>query len=422
MILARSTIVNIIAHRLDGCGIRETARLCDVHRDTVLHWSLLVGAGCARLLDRSLRDLPVHRLELDELHTTIHTKHRRLRRDAPAEHGDAWLYLAECAVSRAIVCYRLGKRDLSTTNRFIAELRARIVGRPSITTDGYTAYLTAIPRAFHGEVDLATVVKEYEGAVTLSGRRAADMFVRAERTIRIGAPSLADSTTAHVERLNATTRLRLSKFARRSLRHAKSFCHLETDVALFAAGYNFVWVHSTIKKPPAEALGLTDRALSVDELVGAALVEPEPEPLALPTWATATRIEPIAQQALPTELASESPPSVAAPSGSQVPPADHHAERSADGMTVLEKRVLDVIKSADQITIADIAAKAFPELTPFQANSWVRNQLRGLRVMKLVEKVARGTYRALATLPGEAIQHDALPTEDVAEFVADERE
>lgn len=289
MILPFSMIVDIIAHRLEGNGIRKTARLCGVDRKTVAHWSRVVGIGCGRLFDRRFRGLSILKLELDELHTFVKGKQRRLPPGAPTEHGDCWGYFALCQTSRAVVCYLLGKRTLQSTLRFVAELRARTVGRPHICTDGYGAYLTAIARSYGDAVDLLQLVKDYESVTTESGRRCADAFVRVTRMPMIGDRTLIGSSTNHVERFNSTVRHLLSKFARRSCEHAKSFSPLLADVAMLTASYNFVRVHGALRTTPAVALGVTDHVWSLDELVAAALTEPEPDPLTLPAWAVASR-------------------------------------------------------------------------------------------------------------------------------------
>ena len=223
---------------------------------------------------RVVRDLPVRQIEVDEIWTYIHTKQRHLGPGASADHGDIYLYLAEDVVSRAIIVAELGKRNSATTERFISELRSRILGRPHITSDGHKPYLAAIRKAFGTDVDYAQIDKQYESVRLPNGKLVADVFVKSVRTVKIGAPNLRLATTSHVERLNGTLRERSSKFVRDSRHHAKSRPHLEAEVFLLIADYNFVTAHSTLRRTPAEALELTDHAWSLAELVDAALAEP----------------------------------------------------------------------------------------------------------------------------------------------------
>jgi hypothetical protein len=51
----------------EGCSIRATERLTDIHRDTIMRLGVRVGTGCATLHDEMMKFVQVNRLELDEL-------------------------------------------------------------------------------------------------------------------------------------------------------------------------------------------------------------------------------------------------------------------------------------------------------------------------------------------------------------------
>jgi hypothetical protein len=221
----------------------------------------------------------------------------------------------------------------------------------------------------------------------------------------------------------------------------KSLPNLRADYSLFFAFYNLVWNHSTLKRTPAQALGITPRAWSVEELVEAAQKEPVPEPLETPRpdpepkqiylgkpsrastpkltavpvatqtaapVATQTAVPVLTQTAAPVAMQTAAPiaTKTAAPVATQT--AEHIAQRERNlcvvskELTTREKAVLEVIAKHPKITIAAIAADAFPDLSGVQANSWTRNQLRGLRDRKLVEKIGKGLYQALATKAADA--------------------
>jgi hypothetical protein len=68
------------------------------------------------------------------------------------------------------------------------------------------------------------------------------------------------------------------RFARLSNGFSKKLdCHLAA-VALHVAHYNLCRWHETIRSTPAEALGLTEHALSIGELLDAALAVATPDP------------------------------------------------------------------------------------------------------------------------------------------------
>jgi hypothetical protein len=49
----------------------------------------------------------------------------------------------------------------------VPDLRARVVNRPQITSDGYTPYLNAVTLAFQMDVDYAVLTKKYVGGANL---------------------------------------------------------------------------------------------------------------------------------------------------------------------------------------------------------------------------------------------------------------
>jgi transposase-like protein len=44
-------VVTVLEHLADGCGIRQTARLCGVSKDTVVRYSVLAGEHAEQLHD-----------------------------------------------------------------------------------------------------------------------------------------------------------------------------------------------------------------------------------------------------------------------------------------------------------------------------------------------------------------------------------
>jgi IS1 family transposase len=44
---------------------------------------------------------------------------------------------------KAIISYRVGKRDSANTAEFIHDLRERVIGLPEISTDGFLPYKNA---------------------------------------------------------------------------------------------------------------------------------------------------------------------------------------------------------------------------------------------------------------------------------------
>jgi IS1 family transposase len=102
-------------------------------------------------------------IECDEQWDYIGKKQKRVRIDDPEEMGDVWLFIAMAANQKAIISFTLGKRTQENTYALALDLKARIVKRPQITSDGYAPFIGAINNAFGTDVDFATTTKQYVG-------------------------------------------------------------------------------------------------------------------------------------------------------------------------------------------------------------------------------------------------------------------
>lgn len=118
-ILSRDQQIAAISALTEGCSIRATERLTGIHRDTIMRLGVRVGDGCAELHDEMMRFVQVNRLELDELWSFCHTKQRRVKATDPADFGDQYVFVGIDATRKAIISYRVGKRDSDNTNAFL---------------------------------------------------------------------------------------------------------------------------------------------------------------------------------------------------------------------------------------------------------------------------------------------------------------
>lgn len=68
-----------------------------------------------------------NRLEFDELWSFVGKKQRRITPADPADMDDQYVFIGIDANLKAIISYRVGKRDSDNANEFLADLR-RISG------------------------------------------------------------------------------------------------------------------------------------------------------------------------------------------------------------------------------------------------------------------------------------------------------
>ena len=271
--------VQCIASLTEGCSIRATERLTDIHRDTIMRLGLRVGEGCAALHDRMMTDLQVGHIELDEIWAFVAKKQRRVTSADPSSVGDQYLYTAMDATGKAILSYVVGKRNAENTRDFLADLRARVINRPNISSDAFTQYPEAVELAFGADVDFGQIQKSYSEEANEPRRvrrySPGAVVAVATRTV-VGDPDLI--CTSHMERGNLTIRMQTRRFTRLTNAFSKKLRNHKAAVALFIAHYNLCRVHETIRMTPAMMLGVADHIWSVGELIEVSASSDSPEP------------------------------------------------------------------------------------------------------------------------------------------------
>jgi IS1 family transposase len=277
-VLSRDQQIAVISALTEGCSIRATERLTDIHRDTIMRLGVRVGNGCAALHDEKMRFVQVNRLELDELWSYVGKKQRRVTKTDPADLGDQYVFVGIDATRKAIISYRVGKRDGENANAFLADLRERIVNRPEISSDGFSAYPEAVERAFGMDCSFAQIIKQYQGepAADTARRYSPGVVVGVQRRWVIGAQRKV--CTSYVERSNLTVRMASRRFTRLTNGFSKKLANHKAAVSLHVTHYNFCRVHEALRITPAMAMGITDHIWTIGELIDAALEGVVPAP------------------------------------------------------------------------------------------------------------------------------------------------
>jgi hypothetical protein len=190
-----------------------------VNRGTILSLGVRVGDGYARLHDAMMRGLHVSRIELDEAWSFIAKKQRHLKPTDVADYGDAYVFLALAGAGKAIILWRVRKRNGENCRAFLADLRARVLGAPEISSDAFPAYPDAVERAFGIECTFGRIEKHYavHAAVETARRYSPAAVISVSRRQSIGYPEKL--STSYVERQNLTLRMQ----QRRSRRLTNAF-------------------------------------------------------------------------------------------------------------------------------------------------------------------------------------------------------
>lgn len=265
--------ITITAALAEGNSIRSIERMTGIHRDTIMRLGVRIGQGCARLLDKKMRNLNCERLELDEIWGFIGKKMRHVTEDDDPTYGDVWTYCAIDADTKLVPSYHVASsRNLDETTAFISDLASRLNNRVQISTDAMNSYEDAIESVFGLDVDYAQIVKAYQSedgsaAYNQERRYSQPRIASSKRTRITGRPEYALISTSYVERLNASTRLHVKRLTRLTHAFSKKLENFEAAVALNFAAHNFVKTHRTLKMTPAIMAGIEKNFWSYGDLV-----------------------------------------------------------------------------------------------------------------------------------------------------------
>ena len=227
---------------------------------------------CAAFHDRTVRNVKSRRVQCDEIWSFVEMKEKAAKRKGtkrPPNVGDVWTWTGIDADNKLIVSWLVGARDAGVAYEFMSDLESRLANRIQLTTDGHTAYLTAVEDTFgYRGVDYAMLVKLYGPDPNEDERRysPAKCIGCEERKI-FGNPDPDHISTSYVERRNLTTRMSMRRFTRLTNAFSKKLanhCHM---IALYAVWYNFVRLHKTLRATPAMAAGVSDQLWTVEKIV-----------------------------------------------------------------------------------------------------------------------------------------------------------
>lgn len=255
---------------LEGMSIRSAERITGVHRDTILRLLVLAGERCQRLMDAKINGLEVKDVQVDEIWGYVQKKegHKWEHEKDVTGIGDAYCFVAIERESKLILTHHLGRRDIPSTDLFIAKLaNATSHKRYQLTSDGFKPYVKSVQLFLTGRVHFAQLVKVYGASREGEQRYSPAEVVDSVPSIVFGNPDRDRICTSHVERQNLSIRMGMRRMTRLTNAFSKKWANLEAAYALWFAFYNFCRVHKTLRVTPAMESGIADHPWSVNELL-----------------------------------------------------------------------------------------------------------------------------------------------------------
>jgi IS1 family transposase len=257
----------------EGSSMRSIERIVGCSINTVD--KLLRDAGEVALAyhDKHVRGVKARRVQCDEIWSFVAVKQKNRatsKRTGDPTAGDCWTWTAIEAQSKLLISYLVGARDAEFALMLMDDLRGRLINRVQLTTDGHSAYLSAVEEPFGADIDYSMLIKLY-GAPPASpeaARRYSPSECLGTRTEKItGNPDPKHISTSYAERANLAMRMAMRRFTRLTNAFSKKLGNHAHMVALYALWYNFVRVHKTLSVSPAMAAGIETRLWSMEDAV-----------------------------------------------------------------------------------------------------------------------------------------------------------
>lgn len=265
-----------VVHLLcESMGIRAIQRFTGLHQETILNILESAGQKAARFLDEKVRNLKAEQIQVDEIASYVGCHQQKAR--AGELRGAFYTFMSIDRDSKLIINSLTDRRNSTTAWEFMKDLQGRVKNRFQLCTDGWRGYSQqngSVRTVFGDSIDYATEIKHYTAAST---RMASNIFkmerftpLRVSSVVkkaRIGQPDMDMATTSHCERTNLTIRQFIKRFNRLTIGYSKKLSNHKNAFALFVFYFNFVKIHGTHGKTPAQIAGLTQKPMTIAEFL-----------------------------------------------------------------------------------------------------------------------------------------------------------
>jgi IS1 family transposase len=180
----------ILGMMVEGVSLRAISRLTGASKNTIVKLLEDAGEAFSDYQDRTLRNLPCKRVQVDEIWSFCYAKQKNVAnaKAAAPQAGDIWTWTAIDADTKLIPSWLVGSRDAHAAHHFIGDLALRLANRVQLTSDGRGPYLQAVEESFGADIDYAMLVKVYGEPTGALGRYSPGECIGAEKRRVEGRP------------------------------------------------------------------------------------------------------------------------------------------------------------------------------------------------------------------------------------------
>jgi IS1 family transposase len=244
----------------EGSSMRSIERIVGCSINTVDKLFRDAGEVALAYHDEHVRGVKSQRVQCDEVWSFVHAKAKnapKSKRAGDPTIGDCWTWTTLESQSKLLLSYLVGGRDAEYALMLMDDLRGRLANRVQLTTDGHSAYLSAVEEAFGEPPSSREAARRYSPSECVGTRKHKVT----------GNPDPRHVSTSYVERANLAMRMAMRRFTRLTNAFSKKLENRAHMVALYALWYNFVRIHKTLRTSPAMAAGLETRLWSMEDVV-----------------------------------------------------------------------------------------------------------------------------------------------------------
>ena len=268
--------------------IRCISETTGVSERTINRWIIKAGKYLKMFNDFYVKNLDVVECQIDEMWSFVLMKDKTAEEQEikdKNEIANQWIFIALDARQKMLIHWKIGKRTFKNAKIFLSEVKNQLKSSPLFTTDGWECYEKAFLSNFqknenNGEINNSkskeSVSSDLKYAQVVKTRKKGKVVDIKEKII-FGNPEginqiIQESeisneiNTTFVERFNGTARTKNSRLVRKTYSFSKKLIYHIAHIYISFVWYNFISIHSRLKKTAAQLSGLVDRPLSFQDV------------------------------------------------------------------------------------------------------------------------------------------------------------
>ena len=204
---------------VEGNSVRSTARIADVHRDTVLRLLEVMGKKCEKIHYDIAKCVVANQIEMDEIWTFVRMKEvtRKTQKIQDEDVGTTYTFTAIDRKTKYMLAWHLGRRTETDAYRFMDKVYSTIAdstNKVQVSTDAFPGYEHSVSEVLG--VDYGQIIKQYGRFQPKSenARYSPSPIIGFQKKTISGRPDLESISTSIVERANLTMRMSMRRFTR----------------------------------------------------------------------------------------------------------------------------------------------------------------------------------------------------------------